>query len=257
LPGVECIKTYADGTLGSQTASMLEPFAGQPGNIGIAFAPREKLWDIVTRSVDAGFAMSVHAIGDRANMEVLDIYEAVRRSSRGRQALLRVEHAQILRPEDMPRFGVLAVPASMQPIHLVADRAVADRYWGDRSGNAYAWKRILETGGVVAFGSDAPIESPDPLRGIHAAVTRRGPAEPESSPWYPRERLAAWQCLDCYTLGGATACGRVRDTGRVSAGYRANLTVLDTDILSVADPDEILGARVVGTVVGGVSEFYA
>ena len=272
---VRCIKTYADGTLGSQTASMLEPFEGQPRNRGIAFAPAGKLRQIAERAVAGGFAVSVHAIGDRANKEMLDIYEGLRRGTGsgkgggagGTAALLRIEHAQVLRSEDIPRFADLRVIASMQPIHLVADRRVADRYWGARSANAYAWKRILDRGGVVAFGSDAPIESPDPLRGIHAAVTRTDPADPGAGPWFPEERLPVWQAIDCYTGGG---CG-------LRAGRPARVTVLDRDILGARDgsprdaggpdagapghgapdPRAILEARVVATVVAGEPEFYA
>jgi predicted amidohydrolase YtcJ len=248
---VRCIKTYADGTLGSQTASMLEPFAGQPGNLGIPFAPAEKLRRIVMRAVTGGFAVSVHAIGDRANKEMLDIYEEVRRSSGGGKALLRIEHAQVLRSKDIPRFADLRIVASMQPIHLVADRHVAERYWGARSANAYAWKRILGCGGTVAFGSDAPVESPDPLRGIHAAVTRSDPGDPGADPWYPSERIPVWQALDSYTGGGAG----------MRAGRPARFTVLDRDILGAPDasapePDVILKARVAATVVAGEPEFY-
>lgn len=244
---VQYIKTYADGTLGSQTAHMVEPFSGQPDNFGIRYAPVEKLRAIAGRAVAAGFGMSVHAIGDRANREILDIYAELRQTREGREARLRVEHAQVLRSEDIPRFAALRVLASMQPIHLVADRYVAEKYWGARSANTYAWKRILVQGGEVAFGSDAPIESPDPLRGIHAAVTRTDPARPGDGPWYPEERIPVWQAVDCYTGGG----------GGVRAGRPANLTVLDTDILGVSDPDRILKARVAATVVGGVPESYA
>lgn len=248
---VRCIKTYADGTLGSQTASMLEPFAGRPGNCGIPFAPGEKLRRIVTQAVAGGFAVSVHAIGDRANKEMLDIYEEVRRRPGGSGSLLRIEHAQVLRSEDIQRFADLRVVASMQPIHLVADRYVAEKYWGERSANAYAWKRILDRGGAVTFGSDAPIESPDPLKGIHAAVTRTDPADPDAGPWFPEQRITAWQAVDCYTGGG----------GGLRAGGPSRFTVLDTDILGAPeadapDADAILKARVAATVVAGEPEFY-
>ncbi|MFZ1947224.1 MAG: amidohydrolase, partial [bacterium] len=202
-----CVKTYADGTLGSQTASMLEAFSGQPGNLGVAFSAEPKLRRIILGAVERGFAVSVHAIGDRANMTVLDAYEEARRSPRGAGALLRIEHAQVVRGQDFPRFARLGVVASMQPIHLVSDRYVADKYWGERSANAYAWKRILDAGGRVAFGSDAPIESPDPLRGLDAAVTRSDPARREAGAWYPDGRLEVWRAIDCYTLGAAAAEG--------------------------------------------------
>lgn len=259
-PGVECIKTYADGTLGSQTASMLEAFCGQPDNFGIPYVPRAKLREIAFRAALKGFAVSIHAIGDRANRGVLDIYEELRQKG-GRQALLRIEHAQVVSRQDVPRFGGLGVVASMQPVHLVSDRHAADLYWGDRVSNAYAWRKMMAQGATVAFGSDAPIESPDPLKGIHAAVTRRDPARRDLGPWLPEERLEVWQALDCYTRGAAAASGRItgRDraaSGKIEQGSRPDFTILDTDVLSVPDPDAILGARVVATVVGGSLNTY-
>ena len=255
---VACLKTYADGTLGSQTASMLEPFAGQPGNIGIPFASKADLREIIVRAAGRGFAVSVHAIGDRANRDVLDIYAEVRRNHNN---LLRIEHAQILSPEDIPRFGCLGVVVSMQPVHLVSDRSVADRYWGPRAKHAYAWKQVMDAGGTVAFGSDAPIESPDPLKGIHAAVTRSDPDDPGLGPWYPEERLAVWQAIDRYTFGGIAASGAdASGDGSVGGndivGGKPNFSILDTNILEADDPAAILETHVIGTVVGGEPSFY-
>lgn len=260
LPGASCVKTYADGTLGSQTASMLEPYCGEPDNFGIPALTPAKLREIIFRAVDKGFGVCVHAIGDRANREVLNVYEEARRRPAYRGTLLRIEHAQVLARDDIPRFARQGIVASMQPIHLVSDRHVADRYWGARSANAYAWKRILDAGGTVAFGSDAPIESPDPLRGMHAAVTRSNPATPEEGPWYPEERLEVWQAVDCYTLGSAAAAraGAELDRGadgRIRAGAPANLTILDRNIIGAADPQVLLDAGVVGTVVAGEPDF--
>jgi predicted amidohydrolase YtcJ len=256
MPGASCIKTYADGALGSQTASMLESYCGEPDNFGIPALTPAKLREIVFRAVAKGFGVAVHAIGDRASREVLNVYEEVRRRPEYRGTLLRLEHAQVLARDDIPRLARQGIVASMQPIHLVSDRYVADRYWGKRSANAYAWKRIMDAGGTVAFGSDAPIESPDPLRGIHAAVTRSDPATPEEGPWYPEERLEVWQAVDCYTLGSAAAARAGADLdrgadGRICAGAPANLTILDRDIIGSADPQVLLDAGVVGTVVAG------
>jgi predicted amidohydrolase YtcJ len=236
-PGASLVKTYADGTLGSQTASMLAPYLGQPGNVGIAALSPAKLRAIVFGALARGFGVCVHAIGDRAAREVLDVYEEARREPAYCEIPLRLEHAQVLDPADIPRFARLGVVASMQPIHLVGDRHVAERYWGGRSAAAYAWKRILDAGGRVVFGSDAPIESPDPLRGLHAAVTRTDPAKPEEGPWYPAERLEAWRGVDCYT------------ESRIAVGERAEFTILDRNILDPAAPGAILDARVVETVV--------
>ena len=244
------IKVLADGTLGSQTASMLEPYCGQPGNLGIQVVPKQQLHDMVLRSLKRGFSMAVHAIGDRANMQILDVYEALRHQAR-EQSVLRVEHAQVLRSQDIPRFGRLGVIASMQPIHLVSDMGVADRYWGDRAGNAYAWKSIIEAGGTVAFGSDAPIEEPDPLKGIHAAVARTDPAGRRSSPWNPGQCLSVAQAIDAYTSGAAAASGRSHAAGKIAPGFNADLTILNRNILSAESPDILLETSVHSTVIRG------
>jgi predicted amidohydrolase YtcJ len=245
------IKIFSDGALGSQTASMLEPYCDQPDNTGIVATSRADLEQMVLFSIKKGFSLAVHAIGDRANKDVLDVYEEARRRFPDRKAILRVEHAQVLRSEDIPRFGALGVTASMQPVHLVADMDVADRYWGKRSRNAYAFRAISEAGGMMAFGSDAPIETPDPLKGIHAAVTRRDPARPRHPAWYPGQCLTVAEALDAYTLGAALAGGESALAGAIRRGMRADFTVLDRNILTVPEPDAILEAGVAMTVVRG------
>jgi hypothetical protein len=245
------VKILADGTLGSQTASMLEPYCGQSENLGIAAVPKPKLRQMVLASVGRGFSVAVHAIGDRANMEVLDVYEEARKAYPDRGAVLRVEHVQVIRPEDIPRFRELDAVASMQPIHLVSDMEVADRYWGKRSRFAYAFRSILRAGGTLAFGSDAPIEDPDPLRGIHAAVTRQGTRDGTSPPWHPGERISISQAIDAYTTGAAKAAGLHDTTGSIRPGMRADLTVLGRNVLSLPDPLEILDTRATMTVVDG------
>jgi predicted amidohydrolase YtcJ len=230
---------------------MLKPYCGDAENTGIAAISRRDLEAMVMRSVEKGFSLAVHAIGDRANMDVLDVFEAARRRFPGSDAILRVEHVQVVRKEDIPRFGGLGVIASMQPIHLVSDMDVADRYWGERSRYAYAFRSISATGGTLAFGSDAPIESPDPIRGIHAAVTRRDPARPAHPAWYPAERISVAETLDAYTLGAAMAAGEEGLTGAIRPGMRADFTVLDRNILTVPDPDAILDTGVAMTVVRG------
>jgi predicted amidohydrolase YtcJ len=250
-PRAAFVKFYADGALGSQTASMFEPYQGQPGNTGIAVTGRRELGQLVRQSVEKGFAVAVHAIGDRANKEVLDIYQAVRQDLPDSDVPLRIEHAQILRGEDVGRFGRLSVVASMQPIHVVSDMRVAEAYWGPRCRHAYAWKSILRGGGILAFGSDAPIEDPDPLKGIHAALTRRSPEEHASPAWYGDERLTVTEAVDCYTSGAAVAGGRSAADGRIRAGARADLTVLERNILTPREPDVILDTAVHMTVIGG------
>jgi predicted amidohydrolase YtcJ len=201
-------------------------------------------------------AAAVHAIGDRANMEVLDVFEQVRREQPESDAIMRIEHAQVLRREDIPRFAALGVVASMQPIHVVSDMDVATAFWGPRARNAYLWKTLKQSGARVTFGSDAPIEDPDPLRGIHAAVTRRRPGSPDSAAWNGDECLSVAEALDGYTAGGAAASGS-RLAGRLEPGFRADLTVLDLNILAADSPDAILDTGVAMTVIGGEIHYEA
>jgi predicted amidohydrolase YtcJ len=250
MPGVTHIKILVDGALGSQTASMVEPYCGQPGNSGVVAVPKPELLKLVTCAVEAGFSVAVHAIGDRANMEVLEVFEQIRRTGPGRDAVLRVEHAQVLRPEDIGRFGKLDVLASVQPIHLVGDRPVAEKFWGHRSRYAYVFRSIIDAGGTLAFGSDAPIEDPDPLKGIHAAVIRQDPAVPDSPQWNRAECISVSEAIDAYSIGAAQAAGTPKESGRIRPGMRADFTVLDRDITR-GDPAAILDARPVFTVVKG------
>ncbi|MGD9142083.1 MAG: amidohydrolase [bacterium] len=249
-PGVDCVKVLVDGALGSQTASMLEPYCGSD-SVGVTAVPRDRLLAIVSAAIAHGKSLAVHAIGDRANRDVLDVFEEVAPLRRDRPLALRVEHAQLLHPDDMPRFGSLDVIASMQPIHLVSDIKVAEKYWGERSRGAYAWGSIRRGGGTLAFGSDAPIEEPDPLKGIHAAVTRRVPGDKASGSWYPGEGIEVWEAVDAYTRGAARASSSAAGAGALKPGYRADLTILTRNILSPEDPDAILEAGIAGTVAAG------
>ena len=244
------VKIFADGTLGSQTAAMLEPFDGQPDNAGIAIYRREELIDLVGRAVAAGFWCAVHAIGDRANRWVLDAYEAHHAASTALAARHRIEHAQLIHPDDLPRLARLAVTASMQPIHATSDRDVADRYWGGRSRTAYACRSLLRAKTALAFGSDAPVETPDVLQGLYAAVTRKRASEPQRPAWYPEEALEIDEALHAYTTGAAYAAGQEAVQGRLAEGYYADFVALDRDICAVP-PEDLLSAKVELTVVGG------
>jgi predicted amidohydrolase YtcJ len=244
------VKLFCDGTLGSQTAQMLEPFVGQPDNRGVAAIGQQELEDTVHKAASAGIASAVHAIGDGANRRVLDAFEKVRRAGLGRELRHRIEHVQVLHPDDVPRFKELQVIASMQPIHATQDMHLADRYWGERTKLAYAWRAVLDTGAHLAFGSDAPVESMDPLVGIHAAVTRqRANGEPEGG-WHPEQRLSVGQAVHAYTLGAAYASGSEAERGSITPGKLADLVVLSRDIFEIP-PEEILEARVVATVFDG------
>ncbi|MGH2399474.1 MAG: amidohydrolase [bacterium] len=250
------VKIFADGTLGSQTAAMLEPFEGQPGNTGIAVHTREELTDLVRRAVDGGFWCAIHAIGDRANRWVLDAFEASLPATRALGARHRIEHVQLIHPDDLPRLSRLGVIASMQPIHATVDREIADRYWGRRSRTAYAWRSLLRAGTALAFGSDAPVETPDVFAGLYAAVTRKRAEEPQVPSWYPEEALEIDEAVRAYTTGAAYAAGQEGVQGRLVEGSYADFIAVDRDLFA-ANPEELLRACVMMTVVGGTLVYSA
>jgi len=248
------LKIFADGALGPRTASMLSPYSGEPENRGMLLVDHEGLADIAIRAAQAGLATSVHAIGDQATHEVLGAfttlreYEAVHKLPHLRH---RIEHLQLLHPDDSGRAGALDLVASMQPVHATSDMPMANRYWGDRVQNAYAWRTELQAGAHLAFGSDAPVEDPNPFLGIHAAVTRRrldGSPGPEG--WVPDQRVTLEQALAAYTTGSAYAAGLESVQGRLEPGYLADLLVLARDPYDCR-PDELAELAPIGTMVAG------
>ena len=244
------VKMFADGSLGSQTAWMLAPFEGQPENYGLSTTPVDELAAMARRAAAGGIACVIHAIGDRANREVLDIYAALRRENLGAGLRQRIEHVQLLHPADLGRLAALGVVASMQPIHATSDRYMADRHWGARSRYGYAWRSLLNAGTVLAFGSDCPVETLDPLQGLYAAVTRQRADEPDAPAWYPAECLTPAEALRAYTRGAAYATGDEGRLGRIAPGYLGDLVVLSQDILAVP-PAELLSTKVDYTIFNG------
>ncbi len=244
------VKLFADGSLGSATAAMLTDYEGQPGQRGVATLTKDELRELVGTACAAGIAPVTHAIGDRANRDVLDVYEEAM-SSAPRPALpYRIEHVQLLQPPDVARLARLGVVASMQPIHCTSDRDTAARLWGERCRYAYAWRSLLEHGALLAFGSDCPVETLDPLAGIYAAVTRQRADELQVAPWYPQECLTPAQALSAYTQGAAVAAGEGAIKGTLAPGKLADMVVLAKDILAIAS-QEILTTEVEMTIVGG------
>jgi predicted amidohydrolase YtcJ len=248
------VKIFADGALGPRTAAMLAHYEGEPENRGIVVTDKEEMMEHASRASAAGLSVTVHAIGDRANHDVLDVYEALRaeEETRGESSLRhRIEHFQIAHDSDFERLARLDVVASMQPIHATSDMEMADRHWGARARNSYAWRRVLEAGGLLAFGSDAPVEPIEPLAGIYAAVARRrtdGSPGPEG--WYPDQRLTIDEAVRGFTMGPALAAGLERQAGSILPGKLADLTVFERDIYHVA-ADELPEITVAGTMVGG------
>lgn len=254
------LKIFADGALGPRTAAMVDPYEGEPGNYGVVVTEKEAMHELVSRASAAGMPSTIHAIGDRAVHDVLDVYESVRQEEAARGELPesrrhRIEHVQVIHPDDAHRLADLKIIASMQPIHATSDYDMADRYWGKRSQWAYNPRIQLDRGAVVAFGSDSPVDPFEPLNGIYAAVTRRRPdGSPGPDGWYPEAKVTAKEALRGWTLGPAYAAGQEHLQGKLAPGYLADLVVLDRDLLTVP-ADEILDIQVLGTMVDGKWRF--
>lgn len=248
------VKAFMDGALGPHTAAMFQPYLNEPENLGILNMDGEELFEYARRAADVGLSMTVHAIGDRANHEVLNAYEQLRSYEKEKglpQLRHRIEHVQVLHADDAARLAQLNVIASMQPIHATSDMLMADRYWGERAALSYAWRTQLNHGAHLAFGSDAPVESPNPFWGLHAAVTRRrADASPSPDGWYPEQKLTLPESLFAYTLGAAYAANAEDRLGKLAPGYLADLIVLDEDIFN-SDPNDLLTIGSSGTMIGG------
>ncbi|MCI0522015.1 MAG: amidohydrolase [Chloroflexi bacterium] len=251
------VKAFADGALGPRTAAMLQPYQGEAENRGMLLLDAEELFDQGRLAVENGYNLAVHAIGDRAVHEVLDAfeqlreYEEARMPRAGRPLRHRIEHVQVIHGDDAARLAKLGVIASMQPIHAPSDMLMADRYWGERAALSYAWRTQLDYGARLAFGSDAPVESPNPFWGVHAAVTRRRlDGSPGVQGWYPEQRLKVDEALLAYTQGAAYAAGMEDRLGRLREGFYADLLALETDPFTCA-AEELANLRPAGTMIHG------
>jgi predicted amidohydrolase YtcJ len=234
------LKAFMDGTLGSQTARLLD-------GSGVEITSRAHLEELIRAGVRTGFPLAVHAIGDLANREALDAFEATRDEWAPLGLRQRIEHAQLLAPEEVPRFAELDVAASVQFSHAPSDRDIAERFWSDRTAGAYAYRSLLDAGAVVANGSDAPIEELDPLAGIRAGVLRTLDERPA---WHPEQALTVEEALHATCVAPAWLAGEERSRGKLLPGFRADLVVLDRDPLECA-PEELGEIRVVATMLGG------
>ncbi len=234
------LKVFMDGTLGSQTAWMLD-------GSGVRITSGDELAEIVRRGARAGWPVGVHAIGDRANRDALDAFEATKDEWQPRGLRPRIEHAQCLDPADLPRFAELGVACSVQFSHAPSDRDLAERFWPELLDGSYAFRSLLESGAVVANGSDAPIEELDPLAGIRAGVTRTIDGRPG---WRMQEALTVEQALHATTVAPAWVAGDERTRGKLVPGYLADLVVLSRDLVE-CPPDELESVEVVATMVGG------
>ena len=259
------LKAFADGALGPRTAAMLHTYDGEPDNQGVLLLDAEALFEIGRQAVENGLSLAVHAIGDRANHEVLNAFERLRQYEQtlpryaGERPLLRhrIEHVQLIHPADAPRLAQNQIIASMQPIHATSDMLMADRYWGQRTASAYAWRSQLEHGAVLVFGSDAPVESPNPFLGLHAAVTRRGAdGSPSHQGWHPEQRLSVFAALYAFTRGPTYAAGMEHCIGQLAPGFLADLILLDNDP-TTCPPEELRTLKPSAVMVDGEWVFSA
>jgi len=255
---LEGVKLYADGALGSRGAALLADYSDRPGHRGLMQSSEEALTQAAAKSLERGFSVALHAIGDRGNRIALAAisngYAAAKHARQDlpdlRDMRCRIEHAQIVHPDDIPRFGQLGILPSMQPTHCTSDMPWAPVRLGEaRLVGAYAWRSFRASGTIVPLGSDFPVEKVSPLLGLHAALTRQQPDGNPEGGWSPDQRLSPQEAVLGFTAWAADACG-VAEWGRLRRGDQADMTILSVDPLKHG-PQEILGARVVGTVVGG------
>jgi predicted amidohydrolase YtcJ len=245
------LKEFMDGSLGSRTAAMLAPYSDDPLNSGILRVDPAKLAAMSIERDSAGFQLAFHAIGDRANRVALDAFSAVIAANGRRDRRDRIEHAQIVSPDDLSRFAALGVIASMQPSHLLDDeRWASDRIGVQRLRGAYAWNTLLQSGASLAFGTDYPVESVNPLRGIYACVTRELPQGGPQNGWQPQEKLGMDDCIRAYTVGAAYAQFEEKRKGELVPGMFADIVVFPADITRIP-PQDLLTTRVSMTITGG------
>ena len=254
------IKLYADGALGSRGAALIEDYSDDAGNRGLTLTKRERIQDIAQRALAHGWQIGVHAIGDRANRDVLDAYAAVIAGApeRARALRWRVEHAQVLAPADLARFGQLGVLAAMQPVHATSDMPWAEARLGPlRVRRAYAWRAVLAAGGRIVGGSDFPVEDEDPLAGVYAAITRQDRTGAPEGGWYPDQRMTVDEAIAAFTSGPAYASFDEATRGRIARGFAADLTVIDAPAAGVSalSAQHLLAAKVAITLLDGAVAF--
>jgi predicted amidohydrolase YtcJ len=250
------IKVILDGALGSRGAALLKPYSDAPDTSGYLTAKPEELRPMLKEALRRGIQVETHAIGDRTNRLILDLYEEAFHSMPAEQKTIprprwRVEHAQIVDPADLPRFAKLGVIASMQPSHAISDLFFAPARLGmERLAGAYAWKSLLDSGAIVCGGSDAPVERGEPMIEFYAAVARKSLKGESGEGWHPEQAVSREQALKMFTISAAYAAFEENDRGSIEPGKLADFTVLSQDIMKIPEP-EILKTRCEMTIVGG------
>jgi predicted amidohydrolase YtcJ len=245
------LKFVTDGALGSRTAAMLEPYSDDPKATGILIMDPDKLKAMAIERDKAGFQLNFHAIGDRANRVALDVFEAVAKANGRRDRRDRIEHAQVVASDDLPRFAKLNVIASMQPSHQTTDMRWAESRVGpERIKGAYAWATLEKSGARLAFGTDYPIEVVSPFRGLYACVTRQLPDGTPAGGWQPQEKISLEDCIRAYTTGSAYAEFEEGKKGELKAGEYADFLILSKDLTKIP-PSDYTKIEVLQTVVAG------
>jgi len=251
------VKFYADGALGSRGAALLAEYSDDPGNSGLLFETDEALQTMVDKAMRCGLQVAIHAIGDRANRQVIDALIQGQRQFDDNPGRHRIEHVQIIHPKDIPRLAGAGIIASMQPTHATSDmRWAEDRLGEQRLFGAYAWQRLRQAGARLAFGSDFPVEQVDPMLGLYAAVTRQDLEGEPPGGWLPDQRVTIEVALEGFTVDAAFAGFAENDVGSLEAGKLADFVVLDRDLLAI-DSADIPKTRVLRTVVGGEAVYQA
>lgn len=245
------LKGYSDGSLGSHTAAMLEPYTDLPSDKGLNVTPLKDLYAYTSGADKAGLQVMIHAIGDRGNREILDIYEKVIAENGSRDRRFRIEHAQHIHPDDIPRFGKSGVIPSMQPYHCIDDGRWAEPLIGaERCKTTYAFRDLIDSKAILTFGSDWYVAPPTPLEGIYAAVTRRTLDDKNPGGWFPAQKITVEEALRAYTCNPAYASFEENKKGVLKPGMLADFVILNQDITKIA-PETIRDVKVVMTVVGG------
>ncbi len=248
---IRAIKLSADGALGSRGAALIEPYSDEPSHNGLLLVPPQRIREVAVRALQNGFQLNVHAIGDRGNKVVLDAFEQALAEVPTTDHRFRVEHAQILRPDDVPRFAALDVIPSMQASHQTSDMYWAEQRVGpERIKGAYTWRTLLSTGVIIPNGSDFPVEQVNPLISFHSSVTRQDARNWPEGGWYPNEKMTREEALRSMTIWPAHAAFQESTMGSLRTGKYADFVVLDRDIMSVPDTS-LLGTRVLATFIGG------
>ncbi len=245
------LKDFMDGTLGSATAMMFEPFADEPGKSGLPQMSYEELETRVLAADSRGFQIGIHAIGPKANNWILNAYEKARVVNGVRDSRHRSEHAQILTEQDIPRFAALGVIPSMQPTHCITDKRFAEKRIGtERSRWAYAWKSLADSGAKLAFGTDYSVEPLNPMEGLYASVTRKDRKGEEGDGWFPMEKITMEKAIEYYTLGAAYAQFMEDRKGMIREGYLADITILSENIFNTPEK-MIMSVKADYTIVDG------